>query len=657
MKDCGRRGQDGRGVSYKKEGSALRYSFRYIIMFLLFLVIHPVHSFAGEDSVMLLQKAYERGELGYQAVLNYKLYAVFNKKKLPKAYQSDMPVKSATAVILEARQNSRLLFKGNEFIIFRPTDGGDEDYYGGGIAVWTYDSPGGQFKIHYTEDNTHGDAVYGSDGDQGTVPQYVTDLAGYLDHSWTETITDMGYAAPPSDVTAGGDGRLDVYLVDMNALGYTSFDSGPSDVYIVIENDFEGFPENLDPDDQRLGALKVTAAHEFFHASHFQYTTNIFANGWWMEATGTWLEDIIYPEVKDYLNYTGFKFDDMNENGKWDSGEPWYKIDGVTSAGTASRPERWFDRPQYSLNSTDASHEYGTAVFVKYISEKYGSSAIRSVWERIGSGSTALEAVSNELLSQGTSLASAFPSLQSSNYRRDYPDGVYYPMVRHEATYTSYPQNVSGTLDHLSSHYYAFKADAASSAIDFRFNNMHSGGIFVKLILSRASGGYDEKDIVLDSQTVFYRMGDFGTSSTYSKAVMIIMNTSPAENGKAYSVSISRDDSEDDDDKKCFIATAAYGSYLAEEVQVLRRFRDDHLLTNAAGSAFVRSYYELSPAAADYIKSRPAMKAAVRCLLAPVVYSIRYPAYILIVCPVLVLTLLLTARKKLPISRKCIWRR
>lgn len=380
----------------------------------------PAPSFAADDSVMLLQKAYKRGELGYQAALNYKLYAVFNKKKLPGAYQSDMPVKSATAVILEARQNSGLLFKGNEFIVFRPTEGGDEDYYGGSIAVWTYDSPGGQFKIHYTEDDTHGDAVYGSDGDQATVPQYVTNLAGYLDHSWTETITNMGYTAPPSDGTTGGDGRLDVYLVDMNALGYTSFDSGASDVYIVMENDFEGFPENLDPDDQRQGALKVTAAHEFFHASHFQYTTNIFANGWWMEATGSWMEDIIYREVKDYLNYTGFKYDDSNENGKWDSGETWYKIDGLTFAGTASRPERWFDRPQYSLNSTEASHEYGTIVFAKYTSEKYGEAVIRSVWERIGSGSTALEAVSNELLSRGTSLAAAFPSFQSANYRRDY---------------------------------------------------------------------------------------------------------------------------------------------------------------------------------------------------------------------------------------------
>jgi hypothetical protein len=211
----------------------------------------------------------------------------------------------------------------------------------------------------------------------------------------------------------------------------------------------------------------------------------------------------------------------------------------------------------------------------------------------------------------------------------------------------SYPQSVSGTLDHLSSHYYAFKPDAASSVIEFTFNNMHSGSLSVKLVLSRASGGYDEKDIVLDSPIVYYQMKDFGISATYSKAVMIIMNTSSAENGKAYSVSISRDDSEDDDDdKKCFIATAAYGSYLAGEVQVLRGFRDEYLLTNPAGSAFVHYYYEFSPPVADYIKSHATLKTAVRYMLTPVVYSIKYPAYALIISSVLVLGLMLLARKK-----------
>jgi len=73
----------------------------------------------------------------------------------------------------------------------------------------------------------------------------------------------------------------------------------------------------------------------------------------------------------------------------------------------------------------------------------------------------------------------------------------------------------------------------------------------------------------------------------------------------------------------CFIATAAYGTPTAEQLDVLREFRDIVLLESTAGSQFVALYYQLSPPVADFISGNEFLRTLVRELLAdPIVWIV-----------------------------------
>jgi hypothetical protein len=81
--------------------------------------------------------------------------------------------------------------------------------------------------------------------------------------------------------------------------------------------------------------------------------------------------------------------------------------------------------------------------------------------------------------------------------------------------------------------------------------------------------------------------------------------------------------SSDGNGSGCFIATAAFGSPLVREVQVLREFRDRMLLTSAPGRLLVRAYYRMSPPLARLIATSDGLRAATRGTLRPVIWVAR----------------------------------
>lgn len=72
-------------------------------------------------------------------------------------------------------------------------------------------------------------------------------------------------------------------------------------------------------------------------------------------------------------------------------------------------------------------------------------------------------------------------------------------------------------------------------------------------------------------------------------------------------------------DPRCFIATAAYGSPLASQIDSLRWFRDQYLMPYKLGKLFVETYYEYSPFFAEKIQDSPILAQITRAALKPIV--------------------------------------
>lgn len=228
------------------------------------------------------------------------------------------------------------------------------------------------FRIHY---DTAGSQAPPLDDNilQPGVPDYVDSAALIFEYAWAYELDSLGYAdildygEPVPDGGAGGNGLYDVYLSDIGDLGYyglTQWEGNSGDrrnpSFIIIDNDY------TDPVFIQLGyagrpldALKVTAAHEFFHAIH--YSLDRFeAEGlrfWWQEATATWMEDKVFDDVNDYqliINY-------------------------------------FFDYPELSLESFDfgsdpirAMHPYASCVWPMFLDERFHEDVIKQIWYLCG---------------------------------------------------------------------------------------------------------------------------------------------------------------------------------------------------------------------------------------------------------------------------------
>lgn len=374
-------------------------------------------------------------------------------------------------------------------------------------------SPSGHFRIHYDLSGRNGVAPADADGNR--VPDYIDTVAAALDRAWVLEVEELGYQAPPSDGGAGGGDEYDVYMVQLGsggAYGYTYPEQGGnrSSSYLELDNDYT---DAIYVQTRELEALHATVAHEFFHAVQFGYYQG--SDGvWWQEASSTWMEEVAYPEVNDYLQYL---------------------------SGFLRQPEKSLDSG--SGFSADY-HIYGACLFAHFLDLRHGRGLIRAIWEELGSRSSAgLEhfdrAIRQQVPGGFNGVMGEFAVwnyLTGSNYRLPsrYPDGEAYPQVG-VTRLNTLEESVSadsGQVDHLGSAYVVLEP------------RLQPGG--VNLAVQTRSGRWSQQALLISRDSVEVRPLSGGQLrlagwDRYDQVVLVLAETEQSGNGYEYAVAAEYD--------------------------------------------------------------------------------------------------------------------
>ena len=243
------------------------------------------------------------------------------------------------------------------------------------------------FKIRYSTQGK--DSVAKTDSNVNFVPDRIEKIAQAFETSYAVECEEMGYRIPPS--MNNGTSPYDIYVLDLtNQYAVTIKDGIDSTAsvlkninsYILFDNDFIGHGFHI----QGENAIKVIAAHEFFHAIQLGY---VFRNtdSFFFELSAVWMEDQVFKEVDNYLYYLDYFFS-----------APDIPLNGVS-----------FTIPNVF------KHIYGSCIFGFYIAENFGKDAIYQIWQLMPDKS-ALEAMDQIFKNRGSSFENEFVKFCTWNF-------------------------------------------------------------------------------------------------------------------------------------------------------------------------------------------------------------------------------------------------
>jgi len=302
-------------------------------------------------------------------------------------------------------------------------------------------SPSGIFRIHFDTTGRHAPDYF--NGKENTLQLSVDSLAIALDSAYNFEINLLGYDAPPSDGTDGGDDLYDVYISSLGSgyYGWTNWESignSKSKSYMIIDN-------RMDVPSPGIAGARVTAAHEFHHAIQVgNYRDVIGCDTYYYEITSTSMEEFVYDTINDYYYYLPSYF---------------------------AHPERRFTY----MSSCSASEGYDRVIWNLFLKEYFeqedgsdrGFELIKRSWELMRNyDRTAIEAINLSLVESGMSMKTLFSEFGKwcyfTGYRtkenKYFSDAKDYPLIRPIAKYNYNPpkKTYMMTADALANNYVIF---------------------------------------------------------------------------------------------------------------------------------------------------------------------------------------------------------
>jgi hypothetical protein len=260
-----------------------------------------------------------------------------------------------------------------------------------------------------------------------------------------------------------------------------------------------GFPLNdvdvTGTETLRLGALRVTQAHEFMHAC--QFNINVYQSGWLFESHATWAEDAVYDGINDWHWYVPFFL---------------------------STP----DLPIFNR------YVYGSAYFMNYLSETFGVDVTRRIWEAARTRSTP-DAIRTAAFGGSWEAMKLFAPaeyrLGISDFTTDGPSIIPAPTNRIRDTHASYPVAVSVDASTkkepnrapwgLGANFIEFVPGGARGALTITFDGADGPAWRALVVLTPSGGGPTTVQSITLNSRAAGSLSVSGFGNRWAKATLV----------------------------------------------------------------------------------------------------------------------------------------